>query len=510
MALDFAKYPIDPNNTDFWNVWAFLDKSISKYMIGNLSEKTEIIPCMVSTALYSNYLSSTDRKYYSLFFEPTEQRYVMMEAQNVNCSPAIYMFLKNTSGSLSYIALYYQTAADNEGYPIFTYTATYDYEIVNNKEIFNRLFYNTAIYRKNGTYKLGYLGDLRNEFDIDLSELGNNQKLIEKNGLSSYTNDEELVKTNADYVFQLGLVFSNLNYNQSESCRLYYRANKTEYPMAIDLDYQRGLSNKEICGFYLPFQYGYNSTGYSATPIQPPTGHTYWYNKRCPFLVGSRVFKFETPPFGYSGEFLPIKLNHAYTRGVAYQIHEGKSQTSYSMSVVTVPYRGSNAPKIVAFLNHGKDWNGITVASGLYIFEDNRDTVFGEPCSYFYCPITNEQTDNKNYTTEYDFFYKNFFPGFGFSDYSLWTFTFNFVAENEDDVNPDYEPITYSFCGLTLQPNKVINDLNEKYTLGTSYTLFDNKYGDYKNEDFNHVQSYFGIADDVINQQCIFEEEKTV
>lgn len=61
-----------------------------------------------------------------------------------------------------------------------------------------------------------------------------------------------------------------------------------------------------------------------------------------------------------------------------------------------------------------------------------------------------------------------------------------------------------------MQPNKVINDLNEKYTLGTSYTLFDNKYGDYKNEDFNHVQSYFGIADDVINQQCIFEEEKTV
>ena len=94
MALDFAKYPIDPNNTDFWNVWAFLDKSISKYMIGNLSEKTEIIPCMVSTALYSNYLSSTDRKYYSLFFEPTEQRYVMMEAQNVNCSCHIYVLEK--------------------------------------------------------------------------------------------------------------------------------------------------------------------------------------------------------------------------------------------------------------------------------------------------------------------------------------------------------------------------------------------------------------------------------
>ena len=70
MSLDFAKYPLDLENLDIWCCWLFLDKKKSKYIMGKLNEKTEIIPCLINHQLYTNYGSSTANYYKNLLFDP--------------------------------------------------------------------------------------------------------------------------------------------------------------------------------------------------------------------------------------------------------------------------------------------------------------------------------------------------------------------------------------------------------------------------------------------------------
>ncbi len=503
MLLDFAKYPLDLENLDIWCCWLFLDKKKSKYIMGKLNEKTEIIPCLINHQLYTNYGSSTANYYKNLLFDPIEQRYCLVYGGGT-VGTAVYCF-KLSNGNLSYQNLYYQTAKDADEYPVLTLNSP---AVKQDSSYLYRNFSLQSIFQKNGRYKIGLLGGERSDFDIELGELST-QNQVEKEGLSQYSTSG--TETHASYVFQTRMICGNQYYGGSNQYFIWYRANTSEYFQSIDYDYLKGYSDKEICGIYVCFGYNTNSTqGYITNPQNPSTGHNTFINDRCPVLVGSRVFKFDFAPFGYDGEFTCIRpFRNNYSKFVTYDNHDGKRIASYLMTTINVPYYNAKAPKIVAFVNNGKEWNGIDMESGFYIFEDNRETVFGEPCSYFFCPFDNAQTQAKNHTTDWNLFNYNLFPGYGFSDYSNWTFTFHFVPKNDNDINPGYAPITYSYCGLTMQKNQAINELNNYYVLTDSYILFDNHYSNLTNYNYDHNKSYFGVMDDVFNLQGFYEKEKT-
>ena len=499
MSLDFSKYPVDLNNVNLWGCWVFLDRKKSKKIMGNLTSETEIIPCNVNNQLYGVFLSSSQQYLKHLIYDPIENRYCLVTGAG-NVGTAVCCYTKNSIGTLNAGELYYQAAKDNEGFPILI---SVDCNEIKNYTYLAQKYEQKTICRKDNNYKFCFLGGENSEFDIDINELMT-QNSVEKEGVDIYDGSGNIQKN--IYVFKVALINSNLYSTSLNRIYQYYRANTTEYPQSIDYDYVKGYSDKEICGIYFAFSYNaYGTTGFIKTQIKVPENITYFIDEECPIVLGSRVFKFENMPFGLSGEFVCIRPFRTLSLLSHYVIKDDTKKASYYEGVINAPYRDSeNAPNIILFVNNGKDWNGITFESGFYIFEDNRQSIFsGNLCSYYYCPFGNDQTLNKNYTDDYNLCYYNFFPGVGFSNFANWTFKYYFISKNEDDTNPNYDDICYSYKGLTLQKNIILNKINNDFELEDSYTLFNNHYSNYSNYNYDHNKCFFGDIDDSFNLQGI-------